>query len=97
MNSYFAPVAGLYVAVETVVRNIEFATNKPLAIRAFPLTNSVPRLVPSDRLSCLCRPERFIVFARSVVQMGIRQQCIGLKSRARRELALLPQQVRNVW
>ena len=46
MKRDFVTLACDDVTVETVVRNIELATNKPLAVRQGPFTDGVPLCIP---------------------------------------------------
>ncbi len=85
--------AGLDVAIETVVRHVELATDEPLRVRQIPVEDGVPRLRPRDELRRPVGPEAFVVARGLVVEVRPGDQCVGLEPLGRREAPQLGGQV----
>jgi hypothetical protein len=63
------------VTIETVIRDVDLATGKPLSVRRRPLQNSVPLLEPVKLALSKTRPEGF------QVRRGFRAQRLQLRHR----------------
>src|SRR6266850_8407919 len=89
----FVASPGRDVPVQTVVRNIQLATTKPLRMRRVPLQNRVPLLKPVELLSHP-GPETFrvrVCLSTQLVQFGHRfdMRLLGKWFRRREEALLL--------
>ena len=85
--------ARLDVAIETVVRHVELATDEPLRVRQVPFEDGVPRLRPRDQLRCPVGPEPFVVLGGLVVEVRPGDQRVGLEPLGRREAPQLGGQI----
>ena len=56
------------MAIETVVRNINLAADKPFGVGRFPLQNRIPLLEPVQFTFSKARPEPFRIRARFCAQ-----------------------------
>src|SRR6266478_4070458 len=55
----FVPGGAMQMAVQTILRDIQFAANKPLSERRLPFENGFPFLLPDEQFGSLLRPELY--------------------------------------
>ena len=74
---------GAKMAVETVLRDVQFATGEPLRMRGVPLEDFFERLAPYEQLFGLPLPEFFWAIDRFIIQLFISgitpKVCLALK------------------
>ena len=86
-------VAGLDVAVDGVVTDVELAADEPLGEGQLPVADGVPLLEPVEEVGGLAGPEALVVLVGLVVQEGAGDEARLLEVLGRRERPVLAQEL----